>query len=101
MKVLNNTVQTKENYNGRSRNKFPLYGKCLTKSIIYEAQLTSFQPNYKENICKFTTMQNHSASNTMKTTRSYLKNTGQKMQPFHSKNDMENNKDTRIFQHNQ
>ena len=51
MKVLNNTAEIEEGCNCRNRNNCPLNGKCLTSSIICEAQITSNQPNYQQ---KFT-----------------------------------------------
>ena len=50
MKVLNNTAETEESYNCRNKNNCPLDGKCLTPNIIYEAQITSNQRNYKQKI---------------------------------------------------
>ena len=50
MKVLNNTAETEEGCNCRNRNSYPLDGKCLTPNIIYKAQITSNQPNYKQKI---------------------------------------------------
>ena len=86
MKVLNNTAETQESCNCRNKNNCPLDGKCLTPNIIYEAQITSNQRNYKQKVYigtaetdfkhRFIT-QNHSTLNTMKTTQNYLKNTGQ------------------------
>ena len=48
MKVLNNTAETEESCNCRNKNNCPLDGKCLTPNIIYEAQITSNQRNYKQ-----------------------------------------------------
>ena len=88
MKVLNNTAETEESCNCRNKNNCPLDGKCLTPNIIYEAQITSNQRNYKQKVyietaetkqilnTGLTTTQNHSTLNTMKTTENYLKNTG-------------------------
>ena len=50
MKVLNNTAETEESCNCRNKNNFPLDGKCLTPNIIYEAQITSNQRNYKQKV---------------------------------------------------
>ena len=50
MKFLNNTAEIEEGCNCRNRNSYPLDGKCLTPNIIYEAQITSNQPNYKQKI---------------------------------------------------
>ena len=50
MKVLNNTAETEEGCNFRNRNSWPLNVKCLTPKIIYEAQITSNGPNYKQKI---------------------------------------------------
>ena len=50
MEVLNNTAEIKEGCNCRSRNSCPLDGICLTPNIIYEAQITSNQPNYKQKV---------------------------------------------------
>ena len=87
MKVLNNTAETEESCNCRNKNNCPLDGKWLTLTIIYEAQVTSNQRNYKQKVYigtaetdfkhRFTITQNHSTLNTMKTTQNYLKNTGQ------------------------
>ena len=49
-KVLNNTVETEESCNCRNKNNCPLDGKCLTSNIIYEAQITSNQLNYKQKV---------------------------------------------------
>ena len=88
MKVLNNTAEIEESCNYRNKSNCPLDGKCLTPNIIYEAQITSNQLNYKQKIYigtaktdfkhKFNKRtQHHSTLNTKKTTRNYLKNTGQ------------------------
>ena len=87
MKVLNNTAETEESCNCRNKNNSPLDGKCLTPNIIYEAQITLNQLNYKQKVyigtaetdlnTGLTTTQNYSNLNTMKTTQNYLKNTGQ------------------------
>ena len=87
MKVLNNSTETEESCNWRNKIHCPLDGKCLTPNIIYEAQITSNQLNYKQKVYietvetdfnkSLTTTQNHSTLNTMKTTHNYLKNTGQ------------------------
>ena len=50
MKVLNNTAETEESCNCRNKNNCPLDGKCLTPNIIYEAQITSNQRNYKQKV---------------------------------------------------
>ena len=50
MKVLNNTAEIEEGYNCRNRNSYPLDGKYLTPNIIYEAQITLNQPNYKQKV---------------------------------------------------
>ena len=50
MKVLNNTAETEESCNCRNKNNCPLDGKCLTPNIIYEAQITSNQLNYKKKV---------------------------------------------------
>ena len=49
MKVLNSTAEIEEGCNYRNRNNCPLDGKCLTPNI-YEAKITSNQPNYKQNV---------------------------------------------------
>ena len=50
MKILNNTAKIEESCNCRNKNNCPLDGKCLTPNIIYEAQITSNQLNYKQKI---------------------------------------------------
>ena len=50
MKVLNSNAEIEESYNRRNKNICPLDGKCLTPNIIYETQIMSNQPNYKEKI---------------------------------------------------
>ena len=50
MKVLNNTAEIEESCNCRNKNNCLLDGKCLTPNIIYEAQITSNQLNYKQKI---------------------------------------------------
>ena len=50
MNVLNNTAEIEEGCNCRNRNNCPLDGKCLTPNIIYEAQIMSNQPNYKQKV---------------------------------------------------
>ena len=50
MKVLNNTADTEESSNCRNKNNCPLDGKCLTPNIIYEAQITPNQLNYKQKV---------------------------------------------------
>ena len=50
MKILNNTNEIEEGCNCRNKNSCPLDGKCLTPNIIYEAQITSNQPNYKQKV---------------------------------------------------
>ena len=87
LKTLNNTAEIVECCNCRNRNNCSLDGKCLTLNIIYKAQITPNQSNYKEKIYKgitetdskadLTATQNDSTPNTMKTTWNYLKNIGQ------------------------
>ena len=48
MKVLNNAAETEESCNCRNKNNCSLDGKCLTPNIIYEAQITPNQLNYKQ-----------------------------------------------------
>ena len=50
MKDLNNTAETGESCNCRNKNNYPLDGKFLTPNIIYEAQITSNQLNYKQKV---------------------------------------------------
>ena len=50
MKILNNNAEIEVSCNCRSRNNRHLDGKCLTPNIIYEAQITSNQLNYKQKI---------------------------------------------------
>ena len=50
MKVLNSTAETEESWDWGKKNNCPLDGKCLTPNIIYEAQITSNQPNYKQKV---------------------------------------------------
>ena len=50
MKVLNIIAEIKESWNCRNKSNCPLDGKCLTPNIIYEAQITSDQLNYKPKI---------------------------------------------------
>ena len=50
MNVLNKTADTEESCNCRNKNNCPLEGKCLTPNIIYEAQITSNQLNYKQKV---------------------------------------------------
>ena len=50
MNVLNNTAEIEEGCNCRNRNNCPLDGKCLTPNIIYEAQIMSNQPNFKQKV---------------------------------------------------
>ena len=50
MKVLNNVTETEQSCNCRNNNNCPPDGKCLTPNIIYEAQITSHQLNYKQKI---------------------------------------------------
>ena len=67
-------------------NSIPLDGKCLTSNIIYEAQITSNKPNYKEKVFKGTgetdfkhRFNNDTKSfnpNTMKAIWNYLENIG-------------------------
>ena len=49
MNVLNNTAEIEEGCNCRNRNNCPLEGKCLTPNI-YEVQIMSNQPNYKQKV---------------------------------------------------
>ena len=46
MKILNNTAETEESCNCRSKSNYPLDKKCLAPKIIYEAQIKSNQLNY-------------------------------------------------------
>ena len=48
MNVLNKSAEIEEGYNWRNKNNCPVDGKCLTTNIIYEAQITSNQLNYKQ-----------------------------------------------------
>ena len=48
MKVLNNTAEIEESCNCRNKNNFPPDAESLTPNIIYEAQITSKQLNYKQ-----------------------------------------------------
>ena len=50
MKVLSNTAKIEEGCNCRHRNNFPLDLEFLTPNIIYEAQITSNQRNYKQKV---------------------------------------------------
>ena len=50
MKVLNNTAEIEESWNGTNRKNCLLDGKCLAPNIIYEARNTLNHPNCKENI---------------------------------------------------
>ena len=50
MKVLNNTAETEENCICRNTNYCPLDENGLTPNIIYEAQITSTQINYKQKL---------------------------------------------------
>ena len=50
MKVLINTAEMEESCNCRKKNNCALDGKCLTPNIIYKAQITSNQLNYKQKI---------------------------------------------------
>ena len=95
MIVLNNTIEIEESCNCRNRNNCPLYGEFLRPNIIYEAQNLLNQPSYKEkNLLRnrgnsfqtdLTISQNHSTSNTKKSTRNYLKNWTIKQNHFTSK----------------
>ena len=49
-KILHNTTETKEGCNCRNKSLCPLSGTCLTPNIIYEAKITSNQPNYDEKV---------------------------------------------------
>ena len=55
MKVLNNTAEIEESCICRNKNNFPLDAKSLTPNIIYKAQITSKQLNYKQKIYTGTT----------------------------------------------
>ena len=48
MEVLNNTAEIEEIFNGRNKNNYPVDGKSLTPSIIYEAQITLNRLNCKQ-----------------------------------------------------
>ena len=112
MKVLNNTAETEESCNCRNKNNCPLDGKCLTPNIIYEAQITSNQRNYKQKVYIGTAeidfkhrFNNHTKSfnlehyeNDTELSNKILDN---KTQSFHTKSHLENNKEMRTFQHNQ
>ena len=50
MNVLNNTAEIEEGCNCRNRNNCPPDGKCLAPNIIYEAQIMSNQPKYKQKV---------------------------------------------------
>ena len=50
MNVLNSNAEIEKSYNCRNKNNCPLDGTCLTSNIIYEIQIMSNQPNYKEKI---------------------------------------------------
>ena len=50
MKVLNNTAETEESCDCRNKINCLLDGKCFTPNIIYEAQITLNQLNYKQKI---------------------------------------------------
>ena len=85
MKFLNNTARLR---NCRNKNNSPLDGKCLTSNMIYEAQITSNKPNYKEKVFKGTAetdfkrrFNNDTKSfnpNTVKAIWNYLENSGLK-----------------------
>ena len=78
MKVLNSTAETEESWDWGKKNNCPLDGKCLTPNIIYEAQITSKQLNYKQKIyigTVETDFKHRFNNHTMKTTQNYLKNT--------------------------
>ena len=49
MNVLNNTAEIEEGCNCRNRSNCPLDGKCSAPNI-YEAQIMSNQPNYKQKV---------------------------------------------------
>ena len=53
--VLNNTADIEDSCNYSNKNNCPLYGKSLTSNIIYEAQITLNQLNYKRKIYLGTT----------------------------------------------
>ena len=111
MKVLNKTAETEESCNCRNKNNCPLDRKCLTPNIIYEAQITSNQLNYKQRIYIGTAetefkqrFNNHTKSfnlehyeNDTELSKEYWKI----KQPFHTKSHLENNKEMRTFQRNQ
>ena len=50
MEVLNNTAEIEETFNCRNKNNFPVDGKGFIPSIIYEAQITLHQLNYKQKL---------------------------------------------------
>ena len=50
MNVLNDTADIEDSCNYSNKNNCPLYGKSLTSNIIYEAQITLNQLNYKQKI---------------------------------------------------
>ena len=84
MKVLNNTAEIEAGCNCRNRNKFPLDGKCFAPNIIYETQITSNQPKYKQKIYVGNAeivlkhrFNNHTKSFNLEHYENYLKNTGQ------------------------
>ena len=87
MKVLNNAAEIDEGCNCRNRNNCPLDRKFLTPNIIYEAQITSNQPNYKQKVYIGTAetdfkhrFNNHTKSFNLEhyeNNTEYLKNTGQ------------------------
>ena len=54
IKFLKNTTKVEKSCNCRNRNNCPQDGKCLTSNMIYEAQITSNKPNYKEKFFKET-----------------------------------------------
>ena len=86
MKLLSKTAEIRESCNCRKKTNYRLCEKCLTPNIIYEARITSNQPNYKEKAyigtqkqisnTDLANIQNISTSNNMKTTWSYPKNMG-------------------------
>ena len=112
MNVLNDTADIEDSCNYSNKNNCPLYGKSLTSNIIYEAQITLNQLNYKQKIYLGTAetdfkhrLSNHTKSfnlehyeNDTELSKRILDN---KMQSFHTKSHLENNKEMRIFQYNQ
>ena len=87
MKVLNNTTEIEESCHCRNKKNCSLDGQCLTPNIIYEAQITSNQLNYKQKIYIETTktgfkhmFNNHTKLFNLENyenDKQHLKNTGQ------------------------